>query len=235
MLWRKAMVILGILLWPAASLATFMDSAHYYIDENFVGPGGLGSETSTHYQAAETIGEPAIGDSSSTNYQSGGGFTLPFDPALTFSITSGAVNFSPNPITSAQVSTATSTFNVIDYTSYGYNIVIIGSSPTNPSGGHALTALTTPTASSPGTEQFGINTVANTGFGANASGGFGTAATNYNTANLFKYVSGDVIATSAKTSPETDFTISYIANINRITTPGGDYAGTFTLICTATY
>jgi hypothetical protein len=104
-------------------------------------------------------------------------------------------------------------------------------------------ALSTPTASIPGTEQFGMNLVANTSpitFGANPSQNpssvfsFGAAASGYNTANLYKYVQGSTIASSNSSSGETDYTISYIYNISN-STPGGYYLFNDVLVATATF
>jgi hypothetical protein len=97
--------------------------------------------------------------------------------------------------------------------------------------------------SAPGTEQYGINVVANTApasFGADPAQdpdptfSFGEAAANYDTANSYRYNSGETIARAIKNSGKTDYTISHIANISS-TTPGGSYSGAHTLICTGTY
>jgi hypothetical protein len=112
---------------------------------------------------------------------------------------------------------------------------------------HYLTGLTSQTASTTSTEQFGINVVANT-LPASLSGGvsknpqqvpdatysFGTAATGYDTANQYKYVKGDTIATSPKSSGTTIYTISYIYNISAVT-PAGLYLLSHVLVATSTY
>jgi hypothetical protein len=91
-----------------------------------------------------------------------------------------------------------------------------------------------------GIEQFGINVVANTlplSLGVNPDNGqfgFGQAASNYNTSNNYRYVSGDTIAVGPKSSGQTTYTISYIINVNALT-PGGIYTGGQTLLCTGTY
>jgi hypothetical protein len=106
-----------------------------------------------------------------------------------------------------------------------------------------MLGLTTPTISSVGTEQFGINLVANTApttFGANpsqapdASFSFGQAAAGYDTPNYFKYVTGDTIAYSNKSSGETDYTISYLFNVSNAT-PGGQYTLHHVLVATSTF
>jgi len=109
--------------------------------------------------------------------------------------------------------------------------------------GTVMTAPSTPTASSSGTEQFGINLVANTSpatFGSNpaqipnSTFSFGQAASGYNTPNLYKYVNGDTVASSSSSSGETDYTISYIFNISS-TTPGGTYTMNHVLVATSTF
>ena len=62
----------------------------------------------------------------------------------------------------------------------------------------------------------------------------GAAASNYNTANNFRYNGGETIASAPKTSGQTNYTISYIVNA-ATTTPGGSYSGNQTLVCTGTY
>jgi hypothetical protein len=56
-----------------------------------------------------------------------------------------------------------------------------------------------------------------------------TVTAGYNTCGLFKYVKGDTIASSSKSSGETDYTISYIFNISP-TTPGGTYSMNHVLV-----
>src|SRR5262249_12496110 len=130
----------------------------------------------------------------------------------------------------------------------GYIVQIASASPMNnaPSP-HHLTALSSPTATAAGTEQFGMNLVANTtGCGAPATFGanpvqvpdstfsFGAAASGYNTCGLFKYAQGDTIASSTQSSGETDYTASYIYNISNLT-PDGLYSYNGIFVATATY
>lgn len=104
---------------------------------------------------------------------------------------------------------------------HGYAITVNGSTLT--SGSNTITALSSNTASSIGTSQFGLNLVSNStpSVGSNASGsGTAAAATNYNTADLYRFVSGDTIATAAGPTNANAFTVSYIANISGLTQPG---------------
>jgi hypothetical protein len=156
------------------------------------------------------------------------------DNAFSFNVNTSTVTLSPNVSTAAS-SVGTATFDVeLNCSNFGYAVTITGGSLTN--GSHTFTNLTSPTASAAGTEQYGINLVANSSpsVGADPSGGSGVAASGYDTTNQFKYVSGNTIASTPSYSPATTFTISFIANAS-ITTPATNYSTTHTLICTPTF
>ncbi len=106
-----------------------------------------------------------------------------------------------------------------------------------------MNQLAIPTASSSGSEQFGINLVANTSpvsFGANPAQspdntfGYGVVAADYNNPNLFKYQKGNAVAFSTSSTSTTDYTVSYIFNVSNVT-PGGTYEMRHVLVATATY
>ncbi len=220
----------------ARDLNSGMDSANYSLIESDLGGGGLLNSSSANYQSALSTGDGAIGNSSSGNFQINAGSQTTQDPRLAVSINNTNAAFGLfGPATTA---TATSSFSVIDYTSYGYAVQIGGNPPSYQ--GHTLPGMATTAAPTPGTEQFGINLVANTSptnFGANPAygpNGVGSASANYGTPNKFRYVSGETIATAPKSSGETTYTISYIADVSSLT-PGGQYTGGQYIICTATY
>jgi hypothetical protein len=228
------------LMLPQMLMADNSASTNFRIDESFIGGGGRIDESSANFHAAETIGDVGVGNSASTNFQTDSGGTTTNDPALSFIINNGgAVNF--GTLSAAVNNTATGSFSVYNYTSYGYVVMVIGTDPTSTSTGHTIPALTTPTAPSLGTEQWGINLVANTGYGANplqvpsTSFSYGIAqGPNYDQPNKFMFNSGDTIASAPKSSGETDFTISYILNVGALTT-GGSYTTNQELICIGTY
>ena len=214
-------------------------STNYQVNEVFFGSGGALNVCSTNYCAKESAGETAVGNTKSTNYQAQGGFNTDRTPYLQFLVTN--TNTDLGVLSTGSTATTTATFSVKDYLSSGYTVV--NASPPPKNGSYTMHNLTSPTASSSGSEQFGINLVANTSpttFGADPSQnpnntfGFGTAASGYNTANQYKYVNGDAIASSSKSSGETDYTISYIFNISSVT-PGGTYTFNHVLVATATY
>ena len=228
------------LLCSGAVLATAqaepLQSANYKFDESTLGGGGLIQSSSNSYQSSSAIADTAVGESASTNYQVQAGSKTTPDPSLMLMVNNSGTNFgSFSPTTTA---TATSTFSVSNYTSYGYAVQILGDTPTN--GTHALPAMATTGPPTPGVEQFGINVVANTvpaSVGANPDQGdfgAGIAAPNYGTSNQFRYVSGETIATSPKTSGVTTFTITYIINVGSLT-PGGQYISHQAIVCTGTY
>lgn len=216
-----------------------IQSTNYRIQEDFIGGAGGELSTSPGYQSRGTITAPAVGNSASTNYRTQSGATTTNDPALTFSV--GAATINLGSLSTSLTRTGTATFDVLNYTSYGYAIQTLGNPLTN--GAYTLQGMTGAGTSQTGTEQVGINLRANTSpttFGADpvqspdSTFSFGTAASGYNTVNNYKYVPGDVIASAPKSSGKTVYTISYIANISN-TTPGGSYSGNQTLVVTGTY
>lgn len=232
------LVVGGVIITSASSVLA-LSSPNYSIDEDFVGGGGTADSSSPSFSARDSIGGTAVGDGESANHGAQSGATTDGDPMLEFSVNSSSVAL--GALLTSLTRTATSTFSVRNYTSHGYVVQVVGAPPTN--GSHPLTNMATAGSSVQGTEQFGINLVANTSpsaFGANpvqlpdSSISFGVAASGYNTANNYRYNSGDVIASASESSGRTDYTVSYIANRSN-TTPGGSYAGQQTFICTGTY
>jgi hypothetical protein len=236
---RVAVAVMGFLGVACPLVVLAASSPNYQINESVLGGTGSLNSSSANYQQAASVGAAAIGgqypaggNSSSPNYQTNGGYETTSDPALSFGVTGGStVNF--GSLSTAATVTATSTFSVTNYTSYGYIVQMVGTPPQN--GSYTLAAMSGG-GSSIGSEQFGINLRANTApsVGADPSGGAGVAASGYNSVNSYNYSSGDTIASAPKSSGQTNFTISYIANA-ATTTPSGTYSGAFTLICTGTY
>lgn len=138
-------------------------------------------------------------------------------------------------LTASSTGSGTSQVGVTTNAGSGYAITINGSTLT--SGSDTITALATQTASSQGSEQFGVNLKANTtpSVGSDPAGaGSGAPSANYGTANQFRFVTGDSIATAGAADAFRLYTVSYIANIAALTEPG-TYQATFTYICTATF
>lgn len=233
-------MLLGLLVTILLSAtAVASTSNNYQIQEDFVGGGGVIDSSSPNYTSSDVIGDTAVGDANGTNYNTQSSYKTTSDPTLSFIVNTSSVSL--GALSSATTKTGAATFKVLNYTSYGYIVQTLGNPPNN--GAHTLTGMSSQAASATGTEQFGINLKANTSpiaFGADpvqvpgSTFSYGVAATGYNTANQYKYVSGNTIASAPKSSGETDYTISYIANIS-INTPGGSYSGNQVLVCTGTY
>ncbi len=233
----------------AATCATNPDqqtcSSNYGLSETFFGSGGDLNTCSTSYCSKQSAGELTVGNTSGTNYQAQAGFNTDRTPWISAAVITPEVDL--GVLSNSTTKSGTAQFKVSAYLTNGYVVQLYGTPPSN--GGHALTAMTGG-ASSVGTEQFGLNLTANnvatttpSTFGSDPVQdpnypsqpfGFGQAATGYNTANNFKFNSGDVIALSTKSSSYTVFTISYIANISAVT-PGGTYTGYNAIVATGTY
>jgi hypothetical protein len=164
--------------------------------------------------------------------------------------TTGAITF--NQLFSP-ADTATATSQLAASTNAGAGYVITVNGVTLTSGGNTVTAMTTNSNGDlgvKGTRQFGLNLKANTTTTSNPAVGTevapaangtnykGQALTGYNTADRFRFVSGESVADSANGGAgPTDsqiYTASYIANVSG-GQPTGTYTSTLTYICTATF
>lgn len=138
-------------------------------------------------------------------------------------------------LSTSSTGTGTSQIGAATNAGSGYAVTVDGATLT--SGANTITAMATATTSSQGSEQFGMNLVANTtpSVGQNPDGaGSATAATGYDTADNFKFTSGDTVASNAGADDFRRFTVSYIGNIANATEPG-TYSTTLTYVCTATF
>lgn len=160
--------------------------------------------------------------------------TATVDPILTFTITDNTVAL--GTLSASAATTATEQFVVATNADLGYAVRISGTTLTHANTSDTITAMSSATTSSVGTEQFGINLVSNSSpsVGSAPSGGTGAAATGYSTANNFKFVTGETIASASGPSANTTFTISFLANIGA-QTEAGAYSTTLTLVCTGTF
>jgi hypothetical protein len=254
-LWQRKELLVGLTIAtlliassPVAGAAgTFQSSSSSYgVNEVFFGSGGSLSECSTNYCAKTALGEETVGNSSGGNYKVHAGFDTTDQPILQFVVNGGTYDL--GILSTGTAMTNAATFSVLAYQSSGYVVLLTGTPPAIT--GHTLAAMSSVAASSPGTEQFGINVVLNSNFcgagcnlGANpqqipsSSFGFGTWGTGYGTANQFRFnttTGNNVIAQSTSASGETLYTLSMIANISKLT-PAGAYTGSIGLVAVATF
>lgn len=169
------------------------------------------------------------------------------DEALTFCTgTSGITNSSCAGATGNSVDLGTITpsltgignsqMGVSTNASSGYAITVSGTTLT--SGGNNIDALTTQTASTIGAEQFGINLRDNAtpNVGAEPTGaGSAIPNANYNLADQYRFVGGEVIASNGAPDQHRLFTVSYMANVAAGLTAAGTYTTNLTFVATGTF
>lgn len=198
---------------PSATNSTFFIRMTTYSDASWT------TAIDTGTVAASTAGQITV--------------TASVDETLTFTLASATVAL--GTLSTGATGKGTSSMTVSTNAATGYAVSYTGATLT--SGTKTITALGTPTASATNNKQFGINLMANTtpSVGSNVSGtGTGTAATGYEVANLFKFNSGDTVASATIPTNSNTYTVSYIANIDGITAAGA-YSTVLTYVATANF
>lgn len=219
-------------------VAVTSSSNNYQVTDTEFGATSNAQNCSGQYCARASIGSLSAGDSGSPQYQAKFGAITNSDPLLEVIVDKGDSDL--GILSTEKTSTKTMVVRVRSYLSSGYTLQITGAAPKIES--HSLKTNGTPTSSKPGTEQFAINAAANTTPNVGAGPvqvpsnqtSFGVVDGNYSVPNIFKYVSGDVIARSNSSSGQTDYTVSMIVNISN-STPSGHYAGDFAAIVVPVY
>lgn len=237
-------VVLVVLLavWrPILSSAQSSSSDSYQVNESFFGTGGEVDTSSSSYQAQGAAGPLGVGESDSSSYDTVAGFIDPVDEYLEMVVDQATIDF--GTLSVGSTATGSGTFHVRAYLNGSYSVITMSSPPTS-EGGAILDGISSPAAPTVGQEEFGINLVDNSSpnIGADpdhipdSTYANGEAAADYNTPNSFKYLVGDIIAQSGagRAWGQTNFTISYIANIAN-TTPAGLYVMNHDLLVIATF
>lgn len=239
---------------PIVVSAEQSSSPNYQVNETFFGTGGELDASSSNYRSKQSAGELAVGAMRSTIYSAQAGFNTDRMPYLAAATVTPTVDI--GVLDPARPNVGTAQFWVKAYLADGYVVQAYGGPPSN--GSHTMNTSATPFSSTSGTEQFGMNLAANnnlagamTGTPLSAVGnfgsapiqypdynpdpfGFGQADSDYTTANSFKYISGDAVAYSPRSSSDTTYTVSYLFNISRVT-PAGTYTMYHSFVVTATY
>jgi hypothetical protein len=241
-----------LLFWccfPLKGFAQSSNSASYRIDESAFGIGGEVDTSSGSYRANGFVGQLGEGNGRSATYNAVPGFITPNEEFLELNVTAATVNL--GTLDDATTGTGTGSFYVRTYINGSY-VVTTTSQTLTSEGGATITAMSSAGTSSPGTEQFGINLVANTlpvaqgnnpdnqpsaTFFSNNYFAGGEAAPGYASANNYKYVPGEIIARSVSGNlawGRTNYTISYLANVSA-TTEAGTYSMVHDIVLSATY
>jgi hypothetical protein len=232
------LIVLFIVLSVSSVFASTSSSTNYQVTETQFNSGASLESCSGQYCAQASIGDLAVGGGSSASYKAEFGSITSEEPVLEVIVEPGVSDL--GVLSTDKTATKTTIVKIRNYLSGGYVLQMIGDPPSY--NNHMLHAPFTPTASSAGTEQFAINAAANTNpeFGANPKQvpsdqmSFGFAEALYSTPNLFRYVSGDVVARSNTESGQTEYTISMIVNISSAT-PAGHYASDFSAVVIPVY
>lgn len=117
----------------------------------------------------------------------------------------------------------------------GYTVSLYGVTMT--SGTKTIPALASPSASMPGTSQFGVNLRDNNvpDVGTEPTGpGTASLASGYAVPNSFKFTSGDILSSANLPTDFNRVTISYLVNASPAQPPG-IYNATFTFVAVATF
>lgn len=241
---RVVSSVFGVLalLFCSPVFAQQSSSSNYQVNEVFFGAGGVANACSATYCSKQAAGEIAAGNTAGAAFRAQAGFNTDRQPYLAFSVAGGSTDL--GTLSTIATATTTATFAVKTYLASGYTVQLVSDPPTNNgSTAHQMTAPSTPASPAIGVEQFGLNLVANTSpqtFGAppvqvpDSTFSYGAVASGYDQPNKYKYVKGDAIAQSTKSSGETDYTASFIYNISDLT-PDGLYTFNGTLVATSTY
>lgn len=138
-------------------------------------------------------------------------------------------------LSSKKTSASTSQMLVATNAANGYAITASGATLT--SGNNEINQLISGDVSRPGVAQFGLNLRANStpSIGNNAFGpGTGSASTGYNQPNIFRFVSGEGVASSSGPDDKRQYTASYLVNVGAVQ-PAGIYVTTITYVCLANF
>lgn len=206
-------IIFGSVTNPSATNSTFYARITLYSDNAWATP------VDTGVVASSTAGQITV--------------TASVDETLTFTLSSATVAL--GTLTPSTTGSGTSTMSASTNASGGYAITVNGTTLT--AGLNTIAALAANAGSTQGTSQFGINLMANAtpSVGSNSSGaGSGAAAANYNTADSFRFVTGETVASASAPTNSNTFTTSYVANVGGAQAPGS-YSTVLTYIATATF
>jgi hypothetical protein len=212
-------------------LAQTSSSNNYQMVESQFGNTGTGESCSEEFCARVMIGDDGRA-SSATSVEFGEANYS--EPLLEMIVEGGNSNL--GELSTERTGVKLMNIKIRNYLTGGYRLQIVGTPPKFK--GHTLKASAEPIEPLPGVEQFGMNAVANTipekigknpVFQPSGEEALTLLSTDYDTPNVFRYVSGDTIATSQENTGGADFTITMIVNISS-TTPAGLYSADFAAI-----
>lgn len=216
-------------------MAQTSSSENYQITETQFGGGSSIESCSDEYCARSSVGDQGRSSSGSSAELGEAEYT---EPLIEIRVTSDASDL--GNLSTEHTAYKTMRIQVRNYVTGGYMLQIVGNPPKYE--GRSIAALSVPTVSTPGKEQFGINVVKNTtpAVGENPllqpseESALSLIKEDYRIPNKFKYADGDVIALSQQDTGGADYTVSMILNISS-STPAGRYSGDFAAVVIPAY
>jgi len=223
-------LVVGVGIFAQQASAETSTSPNYQMTESEFGNATGVESCSSQYCSQVTVGDDGQSSSASSAEFGTANYS---EPLLEMIVTTDGSNL--GDLSTERTGTKTMSVKVRNYLSGGYRLMIVGDAPKY--GARSLATIATPTVSKPGTEQFGINVVANTtpSVGKNPvlqpgeGDGVDLITADYKVPNLFKYINGDTVALSQQNTGGADFTVTMIVNISNVT-PAGHYTGDFAAV-----
>jgi hypothetical protein len=230
---RHLVLCLTVVCSQIGSAYAQSSSSNYSVEESSFSSGS-GTGSSASYESQVSAGDLGVGSAFSTTYGAYAGPISPNEEYLEMVVSASNINLDtpssdPGILTESETATGTAAFYVRAYVNSSY-VVLTLSTPLTNENGDTIAPMTSTGASVAGTEQFGINVRDNTSpnIGAdpapqpNGSFANGQGATGYNTVDQFRYNQSEVFAQNGGNPAwgQTNYTISYIANVSGITEAG---------------
>jgi len=227
------LAIVGVAFVPSLAFAQ-STSPGYGVDEVFFGSGGELEACSEdgQYCSKQSAGELTVGSTSSDRYEAQAGFNTTDQPLLEVAV-NGSVDF--GELSMSETRSGSASFQVRTYLARGYQVYLVGTAPKIAS--HTLAGMgsaLTPAIAEPGIEQFGISLrdVAPVQV-PDGDFSFGRAMAPYDQPAAYAWVDAAdetrAIAESDKSSGQTNYTISMVANMSNIT-PAGHYTTSLAVV-----
>lgn len=212
--------IIMLLSLPSNNLWAAMSSGNYEIFADAFGSGADTNLSSSNYFMVGSTGEVAMGFAESSGFRLDSGLpSIRRNPSIGISVYPDQISL--GLLSSTAVASNSHNIDVYSNSKTGYVLKIYGSTLETAASDNIDEIGANSASSSPGTEQFGMNLVANANpvVGAAPVLRAATIDADYSTVDQFAFTDGDTIVTSSTFSKEA-LTASYISNISAGTAAG---------------
>ena len=219
----KKITIFLFIIWvffPNDNLWAAMSSTNYEIFADAFGSGADSNLSSPNYFMLGSTGEVAMGFAESSNFRLDAGLpSIRRKPSIGISVYPDQISL--GLLSSTTVVSNSHNIDLYSNSKTGYVLKVYGSTLETIVSDNIDEIGASSAVSNPGTEQFGMNLVANTNPVVGAAPILRNAVidTDYSTVDEFAFTNGDTIVTSSTFSKEF-LTASYISNISVGTTAG---------------